>query len=94
MENSGSDHESINNHPGSNSNQFSKFFYNLDILNFEIFLDYLGGEEHRSVSFDVFLFTEGRLRYSNSDVTDTVDLVFKLSFERGDTRVTLIGILR
>ena len=93
MENLGSDHESINNHPGSNSNQFSKCFYNLAILSFEIFLDYLGGE-HRSVSFDVFLFTEGRLRYSNSDVTETVDLVFKLSFERGDTSVTLIGILR
>ena len=54
---------------------------------------YLGGE-HLSVSFVVFLLTEGRLRYSNSDVTDTEDLVLRLSFERGDTRVTLIGILR
>ena len=56
-------------------------------------LKYLGGE-HRSVSFVVLLFTEGRLRYSNSDVTDTVDLVLKLSLERGETKVTLIGILR
>ena len=39
-------------------------------------------------------FTEGRLRYSNSDVTETVDFVFKLSLERGDTSVTLMGILR
>ena len=46
------------------------------------------------MSCDVFLFTEGRLRYSNSEVTDTEDLVFKLSLERGDTSVTLIGILR
>ena len=62
------------------------------ILGIEIYL-YLGGE-HRSVSFVVFLFTEGRFINSNSDVTDTEDLVFKLSFERGDTSVTLIGILR
>lgn len=39
-------------------------------------------------------FTEGRLRYSNSDVTETVDFVFKLSLERGETSVTLMGILR
>ena len=56
---------------------------------------YLGGELF-SVSFVISLDdrTAGRLRYSNSEVTDTVDFVFKLILERGDTSVTLIGILR
>ena len=36
----------------------------------------------------------GRLRYSNSEVTDTDDFVFTVIFDRGDTKVTLIGILR
>ena len=36
--------------------------------------------------------TEGRFRYSNSEVTETVDFVFKLSRERGETKVTLRGI--
>ena len=35
----------------------------------------------------------GRLRYSNSEVTDTDDFVFTVIFDRGDTKVTLIGIL-
>ena len=44
----------------------------------------------------VFLgdFSGGKLRYSNSEVTETVDFVFTVILDLGDTSVTLIGILR
>ena len=69
-------------------------------LHFKLcFIFYLEGGEFFSVSFVVSLglgdcLTDGRFRYSNSEVTETVDFVFKLILERGETKVTLIGILR
>ena len=44
----------------------------------------------------VFLgdFSGGKLRYSNSEVTETDDFVFTVILDLGDTSVTLIGILR
>ena len=38
-------------------------------------------------------FAEGRLRYSNSEVTETVDETLMAILDRGDTSVTLIGML-
>ena len=83
------------------TNQLLHSFITLGIyLHLKLYFEfYLDGGEYFSVSFVVSLglgdcLTDGRLRYSNSEVTDTVDFVFKLILERGDTKVTLIGILR
>ena len=65
----------------------------IKLKTFRNFCSYLAGP--LSASFvPLGDLTEGRFRYSNSDVTDTVDFVFKLSRERGDTKVTLRGIMR
>ena len=38
-------------------------------------------------------FLPGKLRYSNSELTETVDETLTWSRDRGDTKVTFIGIL-
>lgn len=77
---------------------FTHFFFQCLVFTFNLSkVDNREGFYLRGgLSFSLFFVdrADGRLRYSNSDVTDTEDLVFTPILDRGDIRVTLRGILK